>query len=262
MFCQLRSTVSWNSHLLKISLQRDIFGHGLLTLSGCYEDVVKTMRIREMKTCQGPSPSFLSRWAHALKQQHYVSAHIFCCVFPCLGFLWLHRAFFFFLDRQTFLRPRDDFLQSERDIIGFARDRFCYHILQTPEVCKWMRLQNDLSPEGKLLVEHYCVWGWRERSNVYMKFVQYEQFFTCQKSISCAILLSVHLALLAPFKVNTNPWYDRSQRTCQCGCTSLHQQGRRCAVFRHYLHVYCTVSSCRGHEVQMLHSALHRWPCA
>lgn len=161
--------------------------------------------------------------------------------------------FFFFLPsvasqgcfrhRQSFLRQRDDFLQSERDKIGFTRDRFCYLFPQTPEVSKWMRRQNDLSPEEKLMVEHCCTWGWRERSNMYMKFFQYEQFFTCQKSISCAILLSAHLPLLAPFSVDMKPWSYRSQWICHWNCTCLCQQWLWPTVFRHYLNVYCVISS-------------------
>lgn len=47
-----------------------------------------------------------------------------------------------------------------------------------------------------------------------MELFQCEQFFTCQKSISYAALLSAHLALLAPFRVNTKPQNYSSQWMC------------------------------------------------
>lgn len=140
---------------------------------------------------------------------------------PPLGFLWLCRVV---LDTSNLFWGKEMISHSRREggRIRFTRDRFCYLIPLTPEASK-MRPQNDLSPARKLMVEHCWAWGWRERSNVYTKFLQYKQFFTCQKSILCSLLLSAHLASLAPFRLNTKPQYSSSQRTCQRGPICLRQ---------------------------------------
>lgn len=151
----LRCTVSWKSCLLNISLEWDIYGQGFLKVSGCFQVILRTRRMRGTEGLRlAMASSFLGigRWANSLTQQHYVSAcrFFFSSLFFFSSPLWLHR-----------VASDTDNLSWDKEMISYSQREIKLGLLGTDSATFFHRHQKSVSGWGAKMIYHLKKsWWW------------------------------------------------------------------------------------------------------